>query len=423
MTVQDSEAVASQEHGRSKARSALSVGDAAAGVRQRERDELVCATVDVTADQDVSFGRIVLVVGQVARGGSDAVGLGLLPNTSERGDRDVDARNSRLATRVVMKEELASTDVVQFAGGTVGAGGAFALQLEHDHTGIVTGGEQVLVAVRGQDPEPVPLPAEGLHANALGDVPDSDAAILAVGDDQVVLGVEETARDVVGVPTQRVDLPRLRLGHAPQLDLTVIGGRRQQRQGRVEAGPVDSAIVALQDVLDDDVVRAKELGLDVHGRGGGTGMAAHRIDGGRLAHLLLAETGGVPNPDGLIQTGRDDEIFRRVECGAHDVVVVSRQDAEACATLEVPQPQGLIIGRTEDPWELGRVGMELDGADVIQVAQQCEEAASELVIPDLDLVVITSGHDERLLQVEIHTAHGTIVLLETIDDGSDAVIP
>ena len=35
----------------------------------------------------------------------------------------------------------------------------------------------------------------------------------------------------------------------------------------------------------------------------------------------------------------------------------------------------------------------------------------------------TSGHEQRLRLVEVHAAHGTIVLVETIDEGPHAVVP
>lgn len=47
--------------------------------------------------------------------------------------------------------------------------------------------------------------------------------------------------------------------HAPELDHAVVGARHDERQARVEGGPVDAALVALEDVLDDGVATAKEV--------------------------------------------------------------------------------------------------------------------------------------------------------------------
>jgi len=60
-------------------------------------------------------------------------------------------------------------------------------------------------------------------------------------------------------------------------------------------------------------------------------------------------------------------------------VVVAGEDRETGAVLEVPKAEGLIVGRRQDPGILRGIGMELDGSDVIQMAQEGEEASSELL--------------------------------------------
>ena len=112
-----------------------------------------------------------------------------------------------------------------------------------------------------------------------------------------------------------------------------------------------------------------------------------------------------------------------MEGGAHDVVVVAGEDAEAGPALEVPKPEGLVIGRGQGPGVLVGVRVELHRADVVQVAQEGEEAAAELVVPDLDLVVVASGHDEGLVQVEVDAADGPLVLLEAVHHGPNPVVP
>ena len=49
---------------------------------------------------------------------------------------------------------------------------------------------------------------------------------------------------------------------------------------------------------------------------------------------------------------------------------------------------------------MGRVGLELDRADVFQVAKEGEKSTLEIVVPHLDLVVVAVGHDKRLVEVE-----------------------
>jgi hypothetical protein len=61
--------------------------------------------------------------------------------------------------------------------------------------------EQILGAMGRQDPESIAFPAKGLYANSLAHIKDTDAAIFAVTNNQVMLGVEETARYVVSMAT------------------------------------------------------------------------------------------------------------------------------------------------------------------------------------------------------------------------------
>jgi len=60
--------------------------------------------------------------------------------------------------------------------------------------------------------------------------------------------------------TTRIDLPRFRLGHAPDLNETVVTGRHKQWELRMERDPVYAAIVAFEDVFDSCVGVAKDIG-------------------------------------------------------------------------------------------------------------------------------------------------------------------
>jgi hypothetical protein len=67
--------------------------------------------------------------------------------------------------------------------------------------------------------------------------------------------------------------------------------------------------------------------------------------------------------------------------------------------------------------------MKLNSSNVIQVTQEGEETTTELVVPHLDLVVVSTRHDERLVEMKVHTAYRAIVFLEAINDSSHAVVP
>ena len=73
---------------------------------------------------------------------------------------------------------------------------------------------------------------------------------------------------------------------------------------------------------------------------------------------------------------------------AHDVVIVSGNDANAVARLPVPDANGLVIGAAQNPRILV---MEKGGANVVQMAEQREEAPALLVVPHFDLVESKDG--------------------------------
>lgn len=62
----------------------------------------------------------------------------------------------------------------------------------------------------GHDPKAVVFPAERVEAVALGHVPNADALVFRVGEDQLLARVEQHARHVVVVAAARVHFPSLR---------------------------------------------------------------------------------------------------------------------------------------------------------------------------------------------------------------------
>lgn len=62
-------------------------------------------------------------------------------------------------------------------------------------------------------------------------------------------------------------------------------------------------------------------------------------------------------------------------------------------------------------------------ADIIQMPAQSEETSSSLIRPDLNLVIVTSGNEERLCAVEVNAPDWSIVLFEAVNECSHTVIP
>lgn len=153
-----------------------------------------------------------------------------------------------------------------------------------------------------QDPESVVLTTISEQVGALRQVPNSHWLVFWVRNDQIGTRMEDAARNVVVVTSEGVDFPRLGVCtnnqistmncklhkydvglipnksgsktrfkavdsvgitwltvHAPQLDLSVISTRNNERLSWVETSPVNSAIVSFENELDEDVSVAKQL--------------------------------------------------------------------------------------------------------------------------------------------------------------------
>jgi len=88
--------------------------------------------------------------------------------------------------------------------------------------------------------------------------------------------------------------------------------------------------------------------------------------------------------------------------------------------LPVPYPNGLVVGGRKNPWQLM---VEEHGSDVVEMAIQSEQASPSLVRPDLDLIVVATGHKQWLRLVEIDASNGPVVFLESVDQCTHSIIP
>ena len=67
--------------------------------------------------------------------------------------------------------------------------------------------------------------------------------------------------------------------------------------------------------------------------------------------------------------------------------------------------------------------MKEDRSDVVKVAIEGEKTSPSLVRPYLNFVVVTSRCKQRLSFVEIYASHWTVVLFESVNERSHAIIP
>jgi hypothetical protein len=174
--------------------------------------------------------------------------------------------------------------------------------------------------------------------------------------------------------------------------------------------------VALKDILDHGISAAEEI--SVHTRdnvSGGVGRSGSVWGLG----VLLAEASGVPDTDCLVKGCRNNEVILGVEASTHNIVVVAGEYGNASPGLPVPDPDSLVIRAGYNPRvlvvELKKTDVSfalrekiqiwyahLNGTDVVKVAKKGEQAAMKLVIPNLDLVIITTRDEVRHLLVEVN---------------------
>ena len=67
--------------------------------------------------------------------------------------------------------------------------------------------------------------------------------------------------------------------------------------------------------------------------------------------------------------------------------------------------------------------VEKDCANIIQMSIQGKQTSPSLIGPDLDLVIVSTGNEEGLCLVEVDSSYWPIVLLESINQCSHAVVP
>ena len=294
---------------------------------------------------------------------------------------------------------------------------SLSFKLEHHHTRVVARGKQVDCRMAGHKPETVVFTAELLDRRALVQVPHANGLVVSHRQDQVLMRVEHGAEHVSGMATASVHFPGLDIVHAPQLDESVVTGRHNQGQSRVESRPVDALVVALQHILDDGIDVAENVLL---GQLLALQLVLKRARGQCRSRVLLAEACDIPHPHGLVQRSRHNQIFRWMELGQHHVVVVAGQAGDLLAVLPVPDADGLVVQARQDPRQ---VVVERNTSHVVEVAAQGENALARVQRPHFHGVVVRARHEKRLRWMERHASNRTVVVLKPVNQSSHAVVP
>jgi hypothetical protein len=88
----------------------------------------------------------------------------------------------------------------------------------------MTGGEQVHFRVGSNDPESVLVPLERLDRGTLVEIPDTNCLIFADGEDEVLVGVEQTGGSILEMAAASIDLPCLGIYISEAISMTEIQG-------------------------------------------------------------------------------------------------------------------------------------------------------------------------------------------------------
>lgn len=84
-------------------------------------------------------------------------------------------------------------------------------------------------------PESLLFPSERVETRPLGHVPQSNTLVLCIGHYHLQLRMEQDAGHIVVMAAENVHLPGLRVVHAPQLDLPIVGACT--RESEIRLGP------------------------------------------------------------------------------------------------------------------------------------------------------------------------------------------
>jgi hypothetical protein len=67
--------------------------------------------------------------------------------------------------------------------------------------------------------------------------------------------------------------------------------------------------------------------------------------------------------------------------------------------------------------------VEENGTNIVQMSSQSEEASFRIVVPDFYAIVIASRNKHWLSLVKVDSSNWSIVLFESFNESSHAVIP
>jgi hypothetical protein len=165
------------------------------------------------------------------------------------------------------------------------------------------------------------FPSKCLYRGPLRKIPNPNSLILSTAHNQLMFRVEDRIRHVIEMSSARIDFPRFRFAHPPDLDRPVICGGYDQRKSGVESRIVSAAIMSLENVFDRGK-RIEGLECPCPRRPNGSPWTRGRQRRCRV-RCVFAQARNIPHTHGLVHRGGNDEVIFRVESRGHDIVRVA----------------------------------------------------------------------------------------------------
>mmetsp|Transcript_25763 Transcript_25763/g.43422 ORF Transcript_25763/g.43422 Transcript_25763/m.43422 type:complete len:205 (-) Transcript_25763:726-1340(-) len=194
---------------------------ASSSIVSRERNQLVATTTLKGGNQNIILVLVENIELQSARTSTNTRS-GIGGSSTEGNKRNIASIGELVETQVSILDIKATQATMRIKRRS------FTFKLKYSHATIVTSGQQILVRMSSQDPEAIRLTTESLNTLSLGNIPNTNSAILGIRHNKLVLRVKQYARDIVGVTAHSVNLPSLSLIHSPKLHLSVISTRHHQ---------------------------------------------------------------------------------------------------------------------------------------------------------------------------------------------------
>ena len=93
-----------------------------------------------------------------------------------------------------------------------------------------------------------------------------------------------------------------------------------------------------------------------------------------------------------------------MESCTHNIMAMACKNSNNTPILPIPEPHRLIITTRNNPRQFF---MELYSSDIVKMTGECEHTFLRFIVPNFDLVVITTTDEHWLCFMEVNTSNRT----------------